>query len=808
MKINKDFNNSISDQEHAAYQWLAQYPIKNNQFTPQNFTYTGKIILDKSKKAVAYARNSNGIIKVTINDAKDGTTSHFNGYHALNDNHSQAYNLKTATNTATNTPQKPTKHFESYLGDYLALPCYSSGNVPYFTQKIGNERLYLLQGLDELKTGQLWGKDVAIIPIRDHKGEITALQYFSDQILLNNTNKIIFGKKTAGFIKVGDFDISKKWALGEGSSTVVSAYSKINLDVNFVSAIDAGNIKDVIKANKITDCYFIADNDISTPDENNIGLKTCIENSLMLGLENKQNIFVPSLDNLKVDFNDIEGKEKATIKCYSAIELLKTQKVYGSNTIERKTLDTKQPLFYINKRGGETSISISKILTHFKSYESKVISFNNFGEIYKGVLVNCVNGVAIATKGGIFFLPLISILIKDVGRSGNSINKSYIAIFLDCAGISLNKESFVEYQDLINKHLAASKDRLIEQRNCDFDIPFVTLEKEQLALGKYLPSEIELPNGLILGKDSIDLFEGDTIFLSVPMGAGKTEFTANSIRHKLQPDDRFIAISPRISLVKELSNRCNVEFYQDLEQGDAPLKMATTLHSLPKFSSHFIGRDSIVFIDEFTQVKQIFADGSYQGINPKLYDDFCDLIQTAKVLIIADAYLSKSDIDFIAKFRSRYSMTVINSPSEKHNKKVFYHANKETFIAKLKEEPVNNRVIIPTNSIAKANELNEIIKSQHSDKKGILITSKTTGENEKSGEQNVISFLENINDQAKLYDYIIYTPTISSGVSINDLLDMPNFSVMGYFYNSVGTPFNAMQMIRKIPPSRRYKYLC
>lgn len=784
---------SISDQEHAACQWLANYPIKNNQFTRQNFTYTGKIFLDKAKKAVGYAKKYRNSIKVTVHDFVNGNQT-FNGFDPQFVKNNPSYNFTPKPDT--DAPQKPTTPFESHLSSYLALPYYNGGYVPYLTKKLGNERLYLLQGLDELKIGKLWGRDVAIIPIRNNKGEITGLQHLGDQVISSDSNKINLGVKAAGFIKVGDFDCSKKWALGEGVSTVVSSYSQIDIDANFTSTIDAENMRYVIKANNITDCYFIADNDISTPDKNNKGLEVCVENSLMLGLENKQNIFVPSLNNLKVDFNDIEGKENAAIQRCSAIELLQSQKVYGSKEVDRKTLDIKQPLYYKNKRGGETSISIAKLLIHFKSYEGKIISFNYFGKTYNGVLVNCVNGVAIATKGGVFFLPLKSILIKNVGRNGNSINKNYIAVSLDRAGISLDADSLAEYHGLINKHLAKNKDRLMGQRNCEFDIPSVTLKKEQLALEKYLPSEIELPNGLILGKDSIDLFDGDTIFLGVPMGAGKTEFTAK-IRNELQSSDRFIAISPRISLVKELSMRCNVEFYQDLEHGDTPLKMATTLHSLPKFSSHFVGKDSIVFIDEFTQVKQIFADGSYQGNNTKLYNDFCDLIQTAKVLIIADAYLSESDIDFIAKLRSRYKMTVINSPNERHNKNVFYHANNETFIAKLKEIAINMRVIIPTNSIAKANELNEIIKSQYPDKKGITITSETTGENGKFGEQNVISFLENINDQAKLYDYIIYTPTISSGVSINDLLDMPDFSVMGYFYNSVGTPFDAMQMLRR-----------
>lgn len=788
----KKFHEFLDIQSDLANDFISENSEFADQFTPTNFAYAHKTPIDKHRKQIAYSGVwDNGVLFVNLFDIRSDTTLTFNGYQALKDkgyldgNPCPTKTLRTPAPKPQSTAKNSTSQFKDYLDYYLTLPVALPEYVPYFTNKIGSNRVSLI---NELRVGKYYNHDVAIIPLKNSNGEIVTFQILANLPIVGDSNKIFItkfegAKKGASNCFGADLKTSKRQFIGEGLATVISAHDIIKNDLNidlendcFKSAVDSGNVKSLSNQQRefLTDAYFVTDNDVinpTNPNSRNTGLIISIECLFKLGLQNEKRILLPIASNGgKCDFNDIEHEKNPKYEIISAIDALQRFPILSEKSIIKSTLRLNEDCFLKNKDGGFSHLTIKDLITKHLDKPNLTIQYNRGNKVYTcGLICNGSNYFLYGLNEYVLFFLPINEFISEKLRKGKPVNHFK----------GLKESDLIKLQDNALNTIKSNSRNLMELNTRD--ISKITLKRKELDLGKYIPK--------CYAKEFSDL---NTAFFVTPMGTGKTEFFSEIVNllRKKNKKIKILAISPLISLVESLASKLRLTKYND-RNAQASTQLVTTLHSLINHIEQFEEQTGVVILDEINHILGLFNSDTLKCNTTNLFNRLKNLIKNAKRVYVADAYLSQQSFDFIAELRDLNDTVVVSiETTELHNKeyKIFEHENAidNELLATLEN---GNRVAAICSSIEKTKTLAKIISSKFPDKKILLINGKMTGE------QNVLDFLNEPNKELRNYDVIIYSPAISGGVSFDDLKTTPDFELFGYFMPFVHTAQDFMQMI-------------
>jgi len=770
----------IHNSESSQLALLADFIRQNSEFADQfdvsSIDLNGKNRIDRGRKQILYCQTSSkGWITARLFDVRTSQTIFFSGFEELKKNNFDAPKFYKPAVTPKSV-KKPVKPFKDWLADYLALPVDVPPNVPYFSKKIGKDRLALIDGL---RVGKYFGRDAAFVPLRNSNGEITSFQFFGDKALIGDSNKAFCeGVKGTSTRFGAALETSKRQFIGEGAATVISGYSVVKSDLDLslesdclINALNAGNIKTFVESNKevLTNPFFFADNDcFNKPTGKNTGLLTAVEVYFKLGLQNENRIFVPIQNGLKCDFNDIENLDRPEYQLLSAKEVLKKFPLMGKDLID-KNLCGLNEIVYLKGKDGFTQKTIKEIITNHINKTDLTIQINRANKTYTCELL--CNGVdyflSAVNEFAIFFLPIEKFSFDRL-RKGKQINFK-----------GLREDDLKSLHDnALNAINIRAKDLMtLDCRSAET----LELKVDMLDFGKYLPKS---HSGYFLTKS--------TVFFKSGMGTGKTHLF-NGIINKAKeehPDIPILVISPLVSLIEDLTRRLGLIKYSDNEAFDSN-QLITTLHSLIKHIERFEHSTGLLFIDEINHVLNLFNSTTLQCNTTDLFNRFKKLIKNAKNVYVADAYLSQQSLDFIVELRGENNALIVGvDVVESHNRSRVIFEHQSMLDNELFASIENNKnVACVCSSLNKTKELAESISTLYPNKKVIVINSESTGENE------VETFLKNPNTEISKYDVIIYSPAISGGVSFDDLKSTPDFEIFGYFMPFVHTATDFMQML-------------
>lgn len=206
----------------------------------------------------------------------------------------------------------------------------------------------------------------------------------------------------------------------------------------------------------------------------------------------------------------------------------------------------------------------------------------------------------------------------------------------------------------------------------------------------------------------------------------------------------------------------------------------------------------IIIIDETESVFNAFFSTSTfkKGLkNMSCFQLLKQKMMEANKLLFLDADLNRERIEILETFiKKEKSLKVINLQNNFHDYKlnIFNHKQDITFINKLHNDIINDKKVIYCSSVNKrTNEIFEDIKNKFENKNILMINSggvslRTQTEDfkerndDKEHKNYKLNFLNNLEENiTKLnIDVFLFTPTIKTGVSIND----PYFNVCyGHF---------------------------
>ncbi|MEM9272258.1 MAG: DUF3854 domain-containing protein [Cyanobacteria bacterium P01_F01_bin.143] len=319
---------------------------------------------------------------------------------------------------------------------------------------------------------------------------------------------------------------------------------------------------------------------------------------------------------------------------------------------------------------------------------------------------------------------------------------------------------------------------------------------------KYPPNIVV--NTRYLGDAVQNLPDSGLVVLWSEMGTGKTKLLARF--REAYPDERFLNIGHRVNLMQNLSKRLQTQMYSEVAVGNLAQvpALSITLDSLYKLETH-LNRYGCVFIDEACQnLAHLLHSKTCKEQRAEILDKLEYLVRSAKLVVIADAHMNDTTVDFFRAMRQQKTEdrqggeeSSLNSENNSSNQETlfiikneyknvgrevnFYEGdNSSALVAKIssalmlglkimavsdskkfikKLEALMNVQVIEEHSLFSNDE------SETSDSKKLRVWS-IHADNSGSEENKV--FIKDISNQVKNVDALLASPSLGTGVDIKD----------------------------------------
>ncbi|ECA8972953.1 hypothetical protein ETB55_21960 [Salmonella enterica subsp. enterica serovar Omuna] len=318
--------------------------------------------------------------------------------------------------------------------------------------------------------------------------------------------------------------------------------------------------------------------------------------------------------------------------------------------------------------------------------------------------------------------------------------------------------------------------------------------------------------------DDIRMMGSGPVIVRAPMGSGKTQ---GLLRKLMQEADSGVAIAHRVSLISNMwdvlsrndsRQRVNADIlhYQDVgatEQARWAKKLTICVNSIIKGCwQPLLRRHDFLGFDEATQGLRATLSGKAMASPVAVFNALIDGIASTDdhaLLVDADANDMLVELCELAMQRredkglpawSKIHIVELRTDTRAQladgsfaARRVFYTDVDRIMSEALESAERGEKFLLATDSKAFADQLLLLLRESYPKKRWLYVSQDTKPDAE------VEAFTNEPNALASQYDGLIYSPAISSGVSI----EIPHFTRhYGVFYGQV-VPSDAIQMLRR-----------
>lgn len=299
------------------------------------------------------------------------------------------------------------------------------------------------------------------------------------------------------------------------------------------------------------------------------------------------------------------------------------------------------------------------------------------------------------------------------------------------------------------------------------------------------------------------LAQEGTIVLVSGKGTGKT----NLIAQLLKDEPKVVSLGHRIALQRNVCERWGLIFRNDINaikeitesDGNKSQKYShyhrfgLCIDSILAVKEEDV-RGGILVIDEFMQVLRHCVLGSTcsnNGQRSALIEHFAYLISIARQVILADADANDVGIQYIHHWRKDRSLCIIKNDYVAPNFEATFLETKkinDVYTQIIEDLNLGRKLFIATDSRNGSKKLWAKIKQECPTLKGLVINSET------SSNPRETAFITNPNLEAKQYDWIIGTPSLGTGVSI----EVEHFDKVYGIFQGILTDGDAAQALNRV----------
>ncbi|MGA9377996.1 MAG: plasmid replication protein, CyRepA1 family, partial [Phormidium sp.] len=328
------------------------------------------------------------------------------------------------------------------------------------------------------------------------------------------------------------------------------------------------------------------------------------------------------------------------------------------------------------------------------------------------------------------------------------------------------------------------------------------LIKKQASLT--IPATVKL-NVADLSTIGLELPQTGIIAIASGKGTGKTKLIAQVTAE----NERLLSLTHRIFLGRSLAERLGYTWRTDADKGNGyyidengfpTWRLGLCVESLLGIRPfQFVG--ATVVIDEVCQVFRALLTSSTcnkEGRRPAILARFEEIIKVAGRVIIADADLDNFVVDYVKALRGEDEVFLIQNQYQTSGYccTIYNSLDDSSIIADTVEMATGGkRLFIATDSLKSSNVLVNLLESGVKRDRILVINSETVNLSEQR------EYVRQINEKLPLYDIVIATPSMSTGVSIEaEWFD----AVIGIFYGVVNDADIAQSLARVRHPVPRF----
>lgn len=296
-------------------------------------------------------------------------------------------------------------------------------------------------------------------------------------------------------------------------------------------------------------------------------------------------------------------------------------------------------------------------------------------------------------------------------------------------------------------------------------------------------------------------FDEGLTFVRSPKGSGKTEWLIKVVKRCRAENKSVLLVGHRTTLIQSMAKRLGLTcyFYSDdnkIRNRLPTAYYAVSVDSISKLLEPTHDKYDVVIIDESEQVFSHLTSSTLKSRRRSCYMMLFHYLAAAKSVIVADADLGPITIEGLFQAVDKNSAYVfyLNRFSAKRCNYQNYSSDSHLLQDMLDAICAGGRHYVATNSITKAKELREAIKSQSGYAKRIMLVT-----SEVSGSAEVREFISNIKTEILNYDVIIASPSLGTGIDISFDNDAQYIdTVFGFFGARVNTHFDIDQQIARV----------
>lgn len=246
-----------------------------------------------------------------------------------------------------------------------------------------------------------------------------------------------------------------------------------------------------------------------------------------------------------------------------------------------------------------------------------------------------------------------------------------------------------------------------------------------------------------------------------PHDAGKTEGLIKPIA--LQRNG-VVAIAPRVSLVSDLTQRCNLAHYQNTAT-DPDLGLCINSIINPKYAESLDGARAIL-VDEISRIiRDCHNQNSTLGAKAhQVWKRLISLMESADIAIGVDADLNDDDLEMLSKkFKGSIHFWSVR---EKPLKLTGVFVSDEALMKHLDEAAAEGkRALFIADSAKRVAGLEKVLRKRYPHLRILAIHDHKALSTK--GTPEVLRLLSDINAHITEWDIVLMSPTVESGISLN-----------------------------------------
>jgi len=304
------------------------------------------------------------------------------------------------------------------------------------------------------------------------------------------------------------------------------------------------------------------------------------------------------------------------------------------------------------------------------------------------------------------------------------------------------------------------------------------------------------------------------LLLDAPMGGGKTTWAINNFFGKTKDYNNRHDTSVVITLLRFLSKQwakvAGIDDYELVKklsikdkQRDGVYNLSVCLNSIINEGiSDFLPENPIVIIDEIDATLRAIFGGTITGDDSKLVlDQIGKLFDDAKLIVLMQHNITDLTLKFLEYFGfNRDDIFIVKNTYQRYEGlPCYYHQSEAGVIEELhKAIGAGEQCMVACNSKAQAEKVLAGLKKAFPKLPGLGITS----DNSKKKDQ--AAFLESPTKESAKFFFVVYSPSMSTGVSIEN----EQFTRTFGFFNSLAgnAPSDCVQMMMRSRAPERMDY--